>query len=81
MLLLPCEKCRKHYIENRKVLKINVSSKDKLSRWLVDFHNEVNKMLGKTEWKYEDVSKNIKKSVKSVRFKYLSEYYNLLLIV
>lgn len=57
MLLLPCEKCRKHYIENRKVLKINVSSKDKLSRWLVDFHNEVNKMLGKTEWKYEDVSK------------------------
>ena len=57
MLLLPCEKCRKHYIENRKVLKIDVSSKDKLSRWLVDFHNEVNKMLGKTEWKYEDVSK------------------------
>ncbi len=60
--VLPCIKCKmnfgKHLIShplNNNVL----SSKTKLVKWLIDIHNEVNKMNGKQIMSYEDALKII----------------------
>ena len=53
--LLPCEKCKTHYIENFETLPVDTTSRDSLSRWVVEFHNIVNKSLGKPEVSYEYV--------------------------
>lgn len=48
--LLPCENCRRHYSENLKKFPITdeiLSSKEKLIKWSVDLHNEVNLRTGK----------------------------------
>lgn len=55
--VLPCEVCQGHF---RKELEKNpiaahLGSRDALSRWLVDLHNEVNKRLGKPTLDYEFV--------------------------
>ena len=55
--LLPCEKCKVHFEENIGSLPINVESRDTLSRWVVKFHNIVNKSLGKPIVQYDDVKK------------------------
>jgi hypothetical protein len=56
--VLPCEKCRINY--NKHLIKFpltdNVlSCKNTLVKWLVDIHNEVNKMRGKKIIKHKDV--------------------------
>ena len=56
---MPCKYCRKNYIENIKVIKLNKSTmknRDTLSRWLYDLHNHINKQLGKNiNLTYEEV--------------------------
>lgn len=55
--LLPCKSCKNHYIENINTMPVNVSSRDTLTKWVVDLHNIVNTKLGKNEQKYQDVAK------------------------
>ena len=45
--VLPCNSCKKHYMDNIKKLPIQLNSKDELVKWTIDFHNLVNKILGK----------------------------------
>jgi len=55
--LLPCKHCRKHYaaqLQEHYNNKIPCSSRQALSSFLVDVHNRVNKMNGKSEMSYED---------------------------
>lgn len=56
--ILPCKDCRHHFkngIENIMPIEKNLESRDKLSRWLVDFHNSVNKRLGKPIQSYDSI--------------------------
>jgi len=53
--ILPCEKCKKHYIENSKDLNENLDSKDDLVKWLIGIHNKVNELNGKKIWTYDEV--------------------------
>ena len=49
-VLLPCENCRLHYINNLKITPLTddiLNSKYKLIEWLVNLHNEVNGRTGK----------------------------------
>lgn len=57
--VLPCTICREHFKENLKKYPIEsgLDSKDKLVKWLIDFHNEVNKSLGKRQYSYKEVYK------------------------
>ena len=58
--ILPCEKCRKHYKENliKKPLNMNVlQNKKNLVSWLIDVHNEVNKLNNKRTYTYDEVIK------------------------
>lgn len=54
---LPCEKCSYHYMNHLRKYPIDgaLESRDQLVRWLINVHNEVNKSLGKREYKYEEV--------------------------
>ena len=61
-VMLPCEKCMKHataYIESYTDDQLNeiVSSKDALFNFFYDFHNTVNKRLGKGTMSLEDAKK------------------------
>lgn len=56
--ILPCERCRQHYTEGiEKIMPIepHLKNRDTLSRWLVRFHNIVNKRLGKPIMSYQSV--------------------------
>ena len=57
-LLLPCGDCCSHYCSTfqRKDLLEHLESRETFSRWLVNFHNLVNKRLKKPEYSY-DVAK------------------------
>lgn len=54
-LLLPCGDCCSHYCSTfqRKELLDHLDSRDSFSRWLVNFHNIVNRRLKKPEYEYE----------------------------
>ena len=56
---LPCEKCANHYSENLKKYPLDraLESNTKLTKWLIDIHNEVNKKNGKRIYSYEEVDK------------------------
>jgi len=55
-LLLPCGDCCSHYCSTfqRKDLLEHLESREKFSRWLVNFHNLVNRRLKKAEYSYEE---------------------------
>jgi hypothetical protein len=57
--VLPCPKCRVHFAKNMKKYDLNVAleSRDGLVQWVVDMHNEVNKVSGKPAWTKEQVIK------------------------
>ena len=57
--ILPCPTCAKHYSENLKKYSLDeaLESKDKLTKWLIDIHNEVNKKNNKRTYSYEEVIK------------------------
>jgi hypothetical protein len=54
-VLLPCETCRNHLIENiGKMTKIeSIQTKRELFNWTVDLHNRVNQILGIKPWDSE----------------------------
>jgi len=54
-LLLPCGDCCSHYCSSfqRKDLMEHLESKETFSKWLVGFHNQVNKRLKKSEYSYD----------------------------
>jgi len=54
---LPCEKCAYHYTAHLRKFPIDsaLETREKLVRWLINVHNEVNKSLGKREYFYEEV--------------------------
>ena len=62
--VLPCSICANHFSEN--LIKMPLSdealqNKESLVKWLIDFHNVVNKMKKKPIIKYEDARKLIEK--------------------
>ena len=52
--VLPCDKCKKHYLENIKNFPINVDSKESLTKWLFTIHNEINIINNKNQFNYTD---------------------------
>jgi hypothetical protein len=57
--LLPCGECCSHYctVFDKTALQQALESRDKFSRWLVEFHNSVNLRLKKPVVSYKQVSK------------------------
>ena len=57
--ILPCPTCAKHYSENLNKYSLDeaLESKDKLTKWLIDIHNEVNKKNNKRTYSYDEVIK------------------------
>lgn len=51
---LPCEKCKQHYQSQLNQRPIPVNNRDDLIHWLIDIHNEVNKMNGKRVLSYRE---------------------------
>jgi hypothetical protein len=47
--IIPCPKCANHYKQNLKKfpIKNNLNSRENFMKWFINFHNIVNKMLGK----------------------------------
>lgn len=54
--LLPCGECCSHYCStfSSESLSKSLGSRDAFSRWLVEFHNEVNQRLNKPQFKYSE---------------------------
>jgi len=55
--VLPCKICQRHLQENYSSLPINLASRQTLSEWLVNIHNQVNASKGKAVWTYPQVVK------------------------
>jgi hypothetical protein len=56
--VLPCESCKQHYKRHLTELPLTpkvLSSRENLTKWLVNIHNEVNKLTGKPIVPYKDV--------------------------
>ena len=55
--ILPCPKCAHHYGHNINKYSLDdaLESKDKLIKWLIDIHNEVNKKNNKKIYNYKEV--------------------------
>ena len=67
--VLPCKICKKHYENNLKINPINLNSKKELVTWLINIHNEVNKLNNKKIYTYNEVIKlyeNIYKNNKGI---------------
>lgn len=54
--LIPCESCRTHWATLLDQLPPDATSRDSLSRWLVEAHNRVNARIGKPQLAYDDVA-------------------------
>ena len=56
--VLPCQTCSHHFKDNLKKYPISkrVHSKKELVEWLIDIHNEVNKLNNKKIYSYEEVN-------------------------
>ena len=55
--VLPCPMCKIHFSQNLKKhpIEFALESKNNMIKWLIDFHNEVNKSLGKRIYSYKEV--------------------------
>jgi hypothetical protein len=63
---LPCVICARHYTENLKKLPLSdqvLENKESLVKWLIDFHNVVNKMNNKLEIPYKKARKMIEQPI------------------
>lgn len=58
--LYPCRNCAEHLQAYLQVHPITLDSKKSISRWLCNFHNEVNLMLGKESFDCEKVDERWK---------------------
>ncbi len=54
--LLPCKKCKTHFKDNIDKIPLDTSSKDSLTKWVVDFHNLVNESLGKSKVEFDKIA-------------------------
>ena len=53
--ILPCKKCKNHYIENLNKEELNINNNlNRLFEWTVDLHNDVNKINDKKIWNYQE---------------------------
>ena len=56
---IPCQKCKNHFSRsiNRQnwLIRNNVTSKESMTKWLIDIHNEVNRMNNKKIYTYNEV--------------------------
>ena len=78
---LPCPMCRDHainYLKKTNISKIN--TKEKLIRFLFDFHNNANINSGKPLYKFEDMSKYnnilLSKVIELFMQRFYKTYYN-----
>jgi len=64
--VIPCPKCREHYKENLQKYPLDdvLESKEKLVKWLIDIHNEVNKSNNKKIYSYDEVIQKYDKMYK-----------------
>ena len=53
--VLPCPKCREHYMKNIQISPINLESRGSLIQWLIELHNSVNRGNSKKEYSYDEV--------------------------
>ena len=58
--ILPCNDCRKHFIDFFKQNPIQnyLINRDKLIEWVMNAHNNVNKMNNKPQWTLDQVLKH-----------------------
>tara|TARA_Y100000389_G_C17413620_1_gene492375 strand:- start:976 stop:1401 length:426 start_codon:yes stop_codon:yes gene_type:complete len=54
---IPCTICKEHFKEKIHQFPINDVSREKLFKWGVDIHNQVNKQLNKKQLSYKKVKK------------------------
>ena len=52
--VIPCETCKEHYLETIRKFPINLESKETLTKWLHNIHNQVNLRNNKEIYSYED---------------------------
>lgn len=55
--LLPCEKCRTNFVSHLATHPLSdavLSTRQTLVRWLIDFHNDVNRSIGKPIMSYDE---------------------------
>ena len=52
--VLPCEKCREHYLINLEKYPIQLESKEDLTKWLFNLHNQVNIKNNKSQMDYDE---------------------------
>ena len=58
--VLPCTKCRENFKKHLKLYPLTdeiLNSKDKLIKWMIDIHNQVNELNGKKKMTYDQVLK------------------------
>lgn len=81
--ILPCKICRQHFRENLKKYPIEygLESRKDLIKWLVDFHNEVNKSLGKRQYSYQEVYDMYDDNKKINKYFYIIPIAFLILII
>lgn len=67
--ILPCGSCSQHLFENYKKLPIEqyVDTQEKLFRWSVALHNEVNQSLKKPIWTEEQAREHWEKKVNIIK--------------
>lgn len=53
--VLPCQNCREHYSDHFNKNPIQMDSRKELIEWLINIHNNVNVMIGKREYSYDEV--------------------------
>jgi hypothetical protein len=53
--VLPCPICREHYNNNIETIPIRLDSRTELIEWLIDIHNEINRMNNKKIYSYDEV--------------------------
>jgi len=69
-VVLPCSICADHFAENYKRMPLTneiLSDKEKVIKWVIDVHNEVNQMKGKPIVRYHDARKMIETDTKCVQ--------------
>ncbi len=72
--VIPCYKCSKNYQKHFEELPIDNYLDDNMSlfRWTVEFHNIVNKELGKREWTFEETFDKFRKIARGEDEKFVS---------
>jgi hypothetical protein len=61
--IIPCDKCKYHYNEYINQIPPNLTNRNNLIMWLHNFHNAVNKRLGKKTYTLEEGMILIKQSI------------------